>query len=64
MLLYRDQKPTLWLKSRLCGQKLWPKSAWKCGHSLSGMPPVHHRILIRGVRYHAILVVSSEGVVG
>ena len=37
-------------------------SARKFGYGLRGIPPVDHRILVRGVRYSAIPVVSTEGV--
>jgi len=33
----------------------------KFEYSLRGIPPVDHRILIRGVRYSAIPAVSSAG---
>ena len=37
-------------------------SARKFGYGMRGIPPVDHRILVRGVRYSAIPVVSTEGV--
>ena len=74
MLLYRDEmtcEPSSWLNSPsmtqqcLCGQMKVDddrqNSARRFGYSLRGIPPVDHRILIGGVRYSAIPVVSSEG---
>ena len=37
-------------------------STRKFGYSVRGLPPVDHRILVRGIRYSAIPVVSLYGV--
>ena len=76
MLLYRDEmtcEPSSWLNSPsmtqqcLCGQMKVDDDRGNTGgkfeYSLRGIPPVDHRILIRGVRYSAIPAVSSEGLV-
>ena len=36
--------------------------ARKFGYSIRGIPPVDHRILIRGIRYSAIPVVSLDSI--
>lgn len=34
----------------------------KFGYSLQGMHPVDHRLLVRGIRYSAIPVMSTTGI--
>jgi len=51
-----DPAMFVWTDESGCDRR---NSARKFGYSLRGIPPVDHRILIRGVRYSAIPVVSS-----
>lgn len=34
----------------------------RCGYSVQGIPPCDHRLLIRGIRYSAIPVMSMQGI--
>ena len=34
----------------------------KFGYSIRGIPPVDHRLLIRGIRYSALPVMSASGI--
>ncbi len=54
-----DPSMFVWTDESGCDRR---NSARKFGYSLRGIPPVDHRILVRGVRYSAIPVVSLEGV--
>lgn len=40
------------------------KSMRKFGYSLRGLPPVYHRLLIRGKRISAIAAICSDGLLG
>lgn len=54
-----DPSMFVWTDESGCDRR---NSARKFGYSLRGIPPVDHRILVRGVRYSAIPVVSLAGV--
>ena len=54
-----DPAMFVWTDESGCDRR---NSARNFGYSLRGILPVDHRILVRGVRYSAIPVASSEGV--
>lgn len=54
-----DPSMLVWTDESWCDRR---NSTRKFGYSLRGIRPVDHRILVRGVRYSAIPVVSLEGV--
>ena len=54
-----DPAMFIWTDESGCDRR---NSARKFGYSLKGIRPVDHRILVRGVRYSAIPVVSMDGV--
>jgi len=54
-----DPSMLIWLDETGCDGR---NTIRKCGYSLRGMPISDHRLLVRGVRYSAIPVVSMEGI--
>ena len=54
-----DPSMFVWLDESGCDRR---NGARKFGYSLRGIRPIDHRMLVRGVRYSAIPIVSLEGV--
>ena len=49
----------LWIDESGCDRRNYMR---KYGYSIRGIPPVDHRLLIRGIRYSAIPVMSASGI--
>ena len=49
----------VWIDETGCDRR---NSRRRCGYSVRGIPPRDHRLLIRGVRYSGITVMSMEGI--
>ena len=54
-----DPSMLVWTDESGCDRR---NSTRKFGYSFRGIPPVDHRILVRGVRYSALPVISLEGI--
>ena len=53
-----DPAMFVWMDETGCDQR----NSRRCGCGVRGIPPRDHRLLIRGVRYSGITVMSMEGI--
>ena len=55
-----DPSILLWIDESGCDRRHSTRK--RCAYAIRGKPPRDHRILSRGIRYSAVLVMSLEGV--